>query len=137
MSWINNGIAVCASAACGAYMILGLFVFFGRLQDKLLARLERRRWVTTFWNECPTCKRCEVTRTAMYDADLGWDHVGTFDLCWSCRVHANQPMEIDLDTMTAEQIRSLVPEIHESPRQVSATVGRSRSNRFGATGTHG
>lgn len=132
-----NSLVVIPTVLVGAWSIMGLFVVFGRLGDWGLRQIEKRRWVTTYYNECPTCKRCEVTRTAMYDADLGWDHVGTFDLCWSCRVHANQPMEIDLDTMTAEQIRALVPEIHESPRQVSATVGRSRSNRFGATGTHG
>lgn len=137
MSWINNGLTVCASAFAGAYMVMGLFVFFGRLQDKLLRKLEQTRWVTTYYNECKSCQRREVIRTAMYDADLGWTHVCTFDLCWSCRYHQNQPLEINLDAMSTDEIRALVPEEHESPRNVSATVGRSRSNRFGATGTHG
>lgn len=125
MSWLNNGITVCLSAAMGA---IGLFYGFayggaallvgvGKIQDWSLRRLERKRWVTTYENECRSCRRREVIRTGMYDADLGWRHVCTFDLCWSCRYHENQPLEIDLDTMSVTQIRGLVPD--ESAREVA------------------
>lgn len=118
MSWLNNGITVCLSAALGAvglfygftYGGVALLVGFNKLQQWSLRRLERKRWVTTYENECHSCRRREVIRTGMYDADLGWRHVCTFDLCWSCRYHQSQHLEIDLDTMTVEQIRKLVPD---------------------------
>lgn len=129
MSWINNGLTVCASAFAGAYMIMGLFVVFGRLQDWTLRRLERRRWVTTYSNECPNCKRKEVRRTGMYDADLGWDCITSYEWCFPCVYHTNRQLEINLDTMSLDEIKALVPESFEEP-QVSA-LRRPTPQRFG------
>ena len=93
-----------------SYSIVGLLALGGKVIDWAFAKLEDDRRITIERNECPTCKRVEDTGHRPFDADLGWYYTRTFMPCLSCRHMANETIELDLDAVSIDTIRSLDPD---------------------------
>ena len=93
-----------------SYSLVSLLAIGGKVLDWAFAKLEDDRRITVERNECPTCKRVENTGHRPFDAGLGWYHVNTFERCLSCRNMNNETIEIDLDAVSIDTIRSLDPD---------------------------
>mgnify|MGYP006921296233 CR=1 FL=1 len=118
-----------------SYSLVGLLALGGKVIDWAFTKLEDDRRITIERNECPTCKRVEDTGHRPFDADLGWYYTRTYMPCLSCRHMANETIELDLDVVSIDTIRSLDPD-HQSEPHGAALDGPPACRALGTRTEH-
>lgn len=104
-----NGLQVVASVVGATFTIFyglaGVAWIGSRVRRSLDDRIARRYWRTMHTRTCDVCSRVWERVTRDYDADLGFafDRPGT---CPACQLAAGKTIEIDIETMSAAEIKA-------------------------------